>query len=280
MDIKPMIDGIEQLASNSIKAEQGDYLGDDGLLYCKKCNTPKQCRINILGEQMTPFCLCRCEAERREKEEEERRLRKIAEHIKELRQKCFSEDKMQYWTFENSDGLNERITTIARNYTDNFAEMCKCGKGLLLFGDCGTGKTFTAACIANALINKGVPCLVTNFAKITNTISGMFEGKQEYIDDLNRFSLLVIDDLASEANTEYRNEIIFNVIDSRCRAGLPMIITTNLTAQELKCSTDIRKQRIYSRLFECCVPVEVIGIDHRRQKLKDDYEAFSKLLGL
>lgn len=280
MDIKPMINGIEQLASNSIRAEQGDYFGEDGLLYCKKCNTPKQCRITILGDEIIPFCLCQCEAERREREEQERKRIRFTEHVKDMKRECFSDDRMQYWTFKNDDMIDERASKIANNYANNFDEMRKSGKGLLLFGDCGTGKTFLAACIANALIDKGHPCLVTNFAKITNTISGMFEGKQDFIDDLNRFSLLVIDDLATEANTEYRNEIIFNVIDSRYRAGLPMIITTNLTSKELKSSADIRKQRIYSRLFECCIPVEVKGADRRREKLKFDYVTLSKLLGL
>lgn len=280
MNIANFIGGLEAKAAANIKAVQGDYYGDDGLLYCGKCNTPKQCRVEFFGQMRTPYCLCKCEVEKRDREEAERARVKFEARIKELRRAGFPDDEMQNWTFAADDRTNEHITNVALKYVENFDTMRESGKGLLLYGTVGTGKTFTAACIANALIDKGFPCLVTNFARLINTISGMYDGKQEYIDGLNRFALLVIDDLASEADTEYRNEIIFNVIDSRYRAGLPMIITTNLTAAELKKSADIRKQRIYSRLFERCIPVEVAGSDRRRDKLKDDYKAFSDLLGL
>lgn len=279
MDLTNFVKEIEQRANNSIKEEQGDYILN-GLLHCHKCNTPKQCRVTLLGEEITPRCLCKCEVEKREREEAEQKRVEFARRVKEMRRAGFPDDEMQNWTFTADDRANERITNVALKYVEKFDTMRADGKGLLLYGTVGTGKTFAAACIANALIDKGYPCLVTNFARLINTISGMYDGKQEYIDGLNRFALLVIDDLASEADTEYRNEIIFNVIDSRYRAGLPMIITTNLTAAELKNSADIRKQRIYSRLFERCIPVEVKGSDRRRDKLKDDYKAYSDLLGL
>lgn len=280
MDITSTLDGIEQKAAESIKANEGDYYGDDGLLYCGKCHTKKQCRIEFFDKVHTPYCLCKCETERRDREDAERKRIEFEKRIKELRRIGFPDDEMQSWTFNADDRANEHITSVALKYVENFDTMRENGKGLLLFGTVGTGKTFTAACIANALIDKGYPCLVTNFARLINTISGMYDGKQDYIDGLNRFALLVIDDLATEADTEYRNEIIFNVIDSRYRAGLPLIITTNLTAQELKNSADIKKQRIYSRLFERCLPLEVKGSDRRRDRLKDDYKTFADLLGL
>lgn len=280
MDITSTLDGIEQKAAESIKANEGDYYGDDGLLYCGKCHTKKQCRIEFFDKVRTPYCLCKCETERRDREDAERKRIEFEKRIKELRRIGFPDDEMQSWTFNADDRANEHITSVALKYVENFDTMRENGKGLLLFGTVGTGKTFTAACIANALIDKGYPCLVTNFARLINTISGMYDGKQDYIDGLNRFALLVIDDLATEADTEYRNEIIFNVIDSRYRAGLPLIITTNLTAQELKNSADIKKQRIYSRLFERCLPLEVKGSDRRRDRLKDDYKTFADLLGL
>ena len=45
-------------------------------------------------------------------------------------------------------------------------------------------------------------------------------------------------------------EIIHSVIDARYRAGLPIIITTNLTATELKHPAELSYQRVFSRLFE------------------------------
>lgn len=279
MSFDKVIDQIEKKATENTRIEPGDY-EKDGLLYCHKCNTPKQTRVEFLGKIRTPYCLCKCETEKRDKEQAEHERQQELLRIDRLRSAGFSDMEMRKWNFANDDGSNEKITTVARNYVENYREMVKKGKGLLLFGTVGTGKTFAAACIANALIDKGYPCLVTNFARLTNTIGGMFEGKQNYIDSLNNYSLLVIDDLASERDTEYMNEIVMNIIDSRYRSGLPLIVTTNLTANELKDPKEVRKQRIYSRLMEMCVPIEVKGQDRRREKLKHDYEDVKGLLGL
>ena len=51
----------------------------------------------------------------------------------------------------------------ARAYVENWKEAYKNNTGLLLFGDVGTGKSFFAGCIANALLDRDVPVLMTNF---------------------------------------------------------------------------------------------------------------------
>ncbi len=280
MNLASYVDNLEKRAAESIKPLEGDYYGDDGLLYCGKCNTRKQTRITIFGTEKTPFCLCKCEVEKREREEAERKRIEFQKKVKEYRRLGFPESEMQHWTFENADGSNDKIITAAQKYVSNFEELKSNGKGLLLFGTVGTGKTYVAACIANALIDKGYPVLMTNFARIANTVTGMYEGKQEYYDSLNRFPLLILDDLSAERKTEYMQEIVFNVIDSRYRAGLPLIVTTNLTSEELKHPSDISYQRTFSRLLEMCLPVKVEGKDKRLEKLKADIQPMKDLLGL
>lgn len=279
MDLSKVFNAIEMNAAKSIKANEGDYI-IDGLLHCGKCNTPKQCRVELFGIVKTPYCLCKCEAERRDAEEEELRRYELKLQMEKMRYQSFTDADMRNWTFANDDQANTKISAIARNYVENFATMKENGKGLLLFGAVGTGKTYISACIANALIDKGVTCLVTNFARLVNTIGGMYGERQEYIDGLNRFDLLVIDDLASERDTEYMNEYVQNIIDSRYRARLPIIITTNLTSEELKHPRQIEKQRVYSRLFQMCIPIQVEGADRRKQTLISDYKEFADLLGL
>lgn len=279
MNLNGMIDGLEKAAAESIKAKEGDYYGEDGLLYCGTCKTKKQTRINILGMERTPFCLCRCEVEKREREEAERKRLEFERRVKELRRTGFPESDMQEWTFANDDRENSKIMNVAKNYVDNFSKMREDGKGLLLFGSVGTGKTYAAACIANALIDNGYPVLMTNFARIRNTVQGLFDGRQEYFDSLNRFPLLILDDLSAESKSDYMQEIVYSVIDARYRANLPLIITTNLTADELKHPADITNQRTFSRLFEMCIPIEITGDDRRRKKLKDDFNTYKGILG-
>ena len=99
----------------------------------------------------------------------------------------------------------------------------------------GTGKSFFAGCIANALLDRDVPVLMTNFPSILNQLTGVFaEDRAAFITSLDDYSLLVIDDLGVERNTEYAMEQMFTVIDSRYRSKKPLIVTTNLKLEEIK----------------------------------------------
>ena len=270
---------VEQRAAAIIKEEAGDY-EKDGLLHCGKCHTPKQCFVEVFGTIRAPRCLCKCAKEERDREAEECRQREFAERVQRYRSVGFPQSEMARWTFERDDGSDPIMAAAMQNYVQHFDHFRENGKGLLLFGSVGTGKTFRAACVANALIDKGIPALVTNFARIRNTVQGLFEGRQEYFDSLNKFPLLVLDDLNTESQSDYMQEIVYNVIDGRYRAKLPLIVTTNLTREELMNPADISYQRIFSRLFEMCTPIEIAGADRRRAALKNDIAADKQLLGL
>lgn len=258
---------LEKKAQDSFKINEGDYISDtDGLLYCGRCNTPKQCRIKhpFLDEMRTVYCICKCAAEENARKEF---LARVANN----RRVCFSETerglRMQGWTFAKDDGANAELTAGLKKYVEDFPEHKKNGKGLLLYGDVGRGKTYSAASIANALLDKGYTVLMTDFIAIESIVSKVWD-KQEYYDALNRFSLLIIDDLAVERKTEYMSQIVQAVINIRYNAGLPLIITTNLTGEELQSPSDMVYKRIFSRLYEMCIPVKVEGKDRRAEVLK------------
>ena len=226
------------------------------------------------------FCLCQCQQVEVEREDEEKKKRDAVARASRLRIEGFSDAAMREWTFSNDDGANSKISDVARRYVANFPRMLRDGQGLLLFGTVGTGKTFIAACIANALIDDGHPCLVTNFSRLANELLDVGDGKQAYLDSLSRYDLLVIDDLGSERDTEFMAETVQSVIDARYRARKPLIVTTNLTADEMKRASDTKKQRLFSRLMELCIPIEVKGKDRRTEKLKKNYASNRELLGL
>lgn len=274
------IEAIITKAKETQNIVEGDYLGSDNLYYCGKCHTRKQTGVVVFGAERVVPCICKCKADAIKREDEERQQREFFAKVQRYRQAGFPESQMSNWNFAADDGTNPKMTGAMQNYVQHFNEFRKQGKGLLLFGDVGTGKTFLAACVANALIDRGVPALVTNFARISNTLQGMFEGRQEYLDSLNNFPLLVLDDLSTERQTEYMLEIVYNVIDARYRAKLPLIVTTNLTREELMNPADIRYKRVFSRLFEMCTPIEVAGKDRRHAALKNDIAATKQLLGL
>lgn len=274
------IDNLVERSKEAIKENEGDYIDKEtGLLMCGKCNTPKQCRVEVGEKIYYPHCLCKCGTEQRDREEEEEKKRAFEERVQKYREMGFPESKMQSWTFENDDNANEKLTDMAKRYVANFGKFYNEGKGLLLHGGVGTGKTYIACMIANALIDKGYPVLVTNFNRILNTLQGTFE-KQEYIDSLNKFKLLIIDDLGIERDTGYAKEQVFSIIDGRYRAELPMIITTNLTMQKLATETDLSYKRVYDRIIERCYPVEVAGESRRIKKLINSSEDMKSILGI
>lgn len=270
-----MIIDLDAISEN-VQKPDSEYLGEDGLLHCSVCNRAVQTKIKIFEKEKLVRCVCDCIIRKREAEAEFQRKQVIESR----RSVCFSESNMAKWTFKNDDGHNQKMTDVMQNYVKNFTDFKKDGKGLLLHGTVGTGKTYFAACIANSLIDEGYKVVMTNFARLTNQLQGMFAGRQEFIDDFNNYSLLIIDDLGAERNSEYMKEFVFNIIDARYRSGLPFIITSNLTMDEIKKPQDIGYARIYDRILERCFPVEVSGISRRRQNVRNTYFETKEKLGL
>ena len=276
---RKIIDDLAAATEANTEIDERDYV-KDGLLHCYKCNTPKQWKGTIFNEERLVYCECACAKAQREQEEARRDQQARMERLERLRSDGFTDPAMRVWTFANDDGKNEELSSVAHKYVENFSQFYEKGLGLLLFGGVGTGKSFITACIANALIDQGRPCIVTNFPRIISSLQSDFDQRQDKLDRLNECDLLVIDDFAVERQTEYVQEIIYNVIDSRYRLKCPLIVTTNLTAQEIANATDVRKDRIYSRLKEMTIPVEAKGVDRRRGILSRNYMEMAELLGL
>ena len=121
-----MLDEILESAT-AVTSDSEDYRGEDGLLYCGKCHTPREAYfpkgITLLGKNRHPIeCVCR----RMEREQ-------------------------------------------------------KKNTGLLIWGGVGTGKSFFAGCIANALMEREVPVCMTNFARILNELNNSFSGRNEVV---------------------------------------------------------------------------------------------------
>jgi DNA replication protein DnaC len=276
MDMSGVIDRL----SSIVPTDQDTHMGDDGLLYCNRCHTARQSRFELFGKVRTVNCLCQCMAAEKDREEAERKRREYMTKVMSNRAVGFPDKELLSCTFESDDGSSPVLTNAMKAYVDHFPEFRKGGKGLLLYGDVGTGKTFYAACIVNALIDKGYPCLMTNFSRLTNQIAGMWDGKQEYIDSLRMFSLVAIDDLGVERDTEYMNENVTTIIDSLYRAKVPMIITSNYTPKQLTDAGEIRKKRVYDRMLERCHPVKVNGASRRKEMGRNEFAEMNKLLGL
>ena len=248
------------------------------LIYCSKCNTPRQCRHELQGKVLIPSIRCKCQQEIFEQEEAQRKLHEKQMEIEHLKTSGLQDKSLYDYTFAKDNGSNPEMK-LAHNYVSNWEEMKANASGLLIWGDVGTGKSFFAGCIANALLEKGVPVLMTNFSRILNTLTGMhFEDRNQFINSLNRYSLLNIDNPGIKLNTDYALEQVFNVIDSRYRSGKPLIVTTNLTLDDLRNPEDTAHSRIYDRLLSMCVPVRFTGDNFRQEAAQRKMESMKKLI--
>lgn len=254
---------VIRAARDAIQPEPGDYT-KDGLLICGKCHTWKQKLLRLPWGTQVVSCLCDCGIKAREAEAEARKKQAEMDKLSRLRSVGIANQRFRDATFSADDRKNTKVMQYIRRYVDQWEKMRQENIGLLLYGGVGTGKSFAAACIANYLIDSLVPVFMTNFASIMNTLGGLYsDDKNQYIADIMKYPLLILDDFGMERDTEYALEQVYNVIDGRYRSGKPLIVTTNLSLQELKNPQDMAHRRIYDRVLEMCVPVN-FGDDGRR----------------
>ena len=277
-----MTSEIKDILENMTTAapEMEDYIGEDGLLYCGKCHTPKEAYFpegkELFGRDRHP-AECDCQRAAREQRQAAEEHRRHVEAVENLKQRAFADSAMQQWTFENDNGRNPQ-TGIARRYAEHWEEMQAENIGCLFWGNVGNGKSYLAGCIANALMEKEIPVHMTNFALILNDLAASFENRNEYISRLCRYPLLILDDFGMERGTEYGLEQVFNVIDSRYRSGKPLIVTTNLTLSELQHPKDTAHSRIYDRVLEMCPPVCCTGGNFRKKAAQDKLGLLKELM--
>ena len=72
---------------------------------------------------------------------------------------------------------------------------------------------------------------------------------------------------------------LYNIVDSRYRSRKPLIVTTNLTLDELRHPQDTAHARIYDRLLEMCVPISCIGTSFRKENAQKKLERLKLLMG-
>lgn len=278
-----------------------DYMGDDDFVHCAKCHGRKQRFIDTksvgLGK-IKVWCLCPCLAEEARKEEQaEKEAKERNERLERnrlmaasLRRQYMQEELIQSASFdiffstvftdEYDTPESRRLYKIATRYVEHFDTLLKENKGMIFFGPTGTGKTFTAACIANALLDMGVPVIMTSLAKLTDSIDFNDASKSatSIIEGINKADLLIVDDLGVERSTSFAMEKQYEFINGRYASKKPMILTTNLTLDQLLKSSSIDLQRVYERIYESSYLVSFNGSSLRKKRAKETHAYMSMLL--
>ena len=259
-----------------------DYIGSDGLLYCGQCNTRKEREtIWFDGKPKKVPVMCKCRAEEERLKKEQMQKEEEMRSIQRAKISSMMDDTFRTACFANYQirNGNERHLKVAKKYCIEFSKMYERNQGLLFWGTVGTGKSYTAACIANYLLEANTSVVMTSFVRILQEMQGFDREREEtFTNKLNSVKLLIIDDLGAERSTDYALEKVYGIIDNRYRAKKPLILTTNLTLQQMQEATDIRYARIYDRIFEMCYPMEFSGVSWRKREAAQRYEETRKIL--
>lgn len=283
--VNPISEVIQNMATPTRNI--GDYTDDEGFLCCGTCRERKEMDITV-PESLRPSGVmrvrqnCRCERERYEAQEKARREQDFQIRMERLRRDGITDPAYLKYTFDQDDRRNPEVSDVCLKYVQNWDSMKADNIGILFYGDVGTGKSFLACCIANALLGRLVSVSVTNFPRILNTLQGTFDDeRQKRIDRLQQYSLLVIDDLGVERDTAFSVEQVYNVIDTRARSGKPLIVTTNLSMKDLQNPPTLAHKRIYDRVLEMCpIRLKLTGESRRVSNANDRKEKARRLLGL
>lgn len=270
-----MFDTMDIIPSALRKTDEkdGDYKRD-GILYCGKCHAPKQIRQ---GAHLLPV-MCQCAEQKQDAEQSRKERVQFENRLKELDTRHVTLPGALLHTFDNDDGKNAEISDLCRRYVENWGEFLAGNIGMLFYGSVGTGKSFFASCIVNALRERQVVATVTSFSRLLNILQDTKE-KQAFIDGLAAYKMLVLDDLNTERDTSYATEQIRNIIDSRSNTGLPIIVTTNLTFEQLENPPSMQYACIYDRILELCpVRLKMSGESRRKANAEAKKELARKLL--
>lgn len=250
--------------------QNGDYIEDD-ILYCGNCRTAKRRRLEFHGEEIIVPVMCECAVRTDEEQRRKNEAAQTAARTAQLRHLSMMDGSLRDCSFAAADrsGENARGIKICERYAEKFPQMLRENRGLLLFGSVGTGKTFAAVCIANALIGRG-------FSVVMTSLVGLVDGSADIMPQINSADLLVFDDLGAERSTDYGLERLYSAVDARYRSGKPVIYTTNLPLEVLKKPQDTRYARIYDRVLERCFPVEFRGVSRRKREARRGFEEMKK----
>lgn len=152
------------------------------------------------------------------------------------------------------EDYNKKAFTISAQFAKNFSRN-RNGKGLILCGKSGRGKTHLACAIVNFIRSD----YHVEFAHIPTLLENIRRGKGE-LDQMLAADLLVLDDLGSERGSDWSLEKLLIIVDGRLNQLKPTVYTTNFNLDELELRIG---SRLASRILNNSLDLIVQGPDWR-----------------
>jgi len=259
-------------AKIGIDHRETDYTDENGFIRCGICNKRRERLFTFPAvEGLAPErtekvpMACDCDKERYAAQTKLDQIRKHTDIMNNIYRKGITEPRYKRMTFDRDDCPDSKPSKAARLYSDSWTQMRVQNIGMILSGNTGSGKTFRACCIANALAQREVPVMVITMPELILRMADFGESREEMKYFISNWaSLLVIDDFGAERGTDYSVEKSYEIVDMRYRAEKPLIITTNIPIADMQ-GDGGKKDRIYDRIMEMCpIRIKVEEESHRR----------------
>lgn len=136
----------------------------------------------------------------------------------------------------------------------------KTGKGIFIFGETGRGKTYALYAISKRFKEIGQRSRVENWVELLLDLREKTQYLRDALGSILEPQVVMIDDLGSERQTEWSQEILYTIINMAYQKQKKIFVATNLSLDEF---TARYGDRIFSRLMEMCEPYELKGKDRR-----------------
>ena len=166
---------VKQIASGELQIRDDEYIGENGLPYCKNCKTPRMWASD--DKHFVARCMCKCETEAEERRKKEEARQKLIAEFNSRSSLSMLGDRYRGIRLKDATitESNRAVYEKCRNYVTNAKAMRENNIGLYIYGDNSSGKTYLTACICNELLWQGFRCVYTNLATILNEIRGSYD---------------------------------------------------------------------------------------------------------
>lgn len=245
---------------------------------CKQCGEEYEAKLVLIGKEYKDTSSGYCENCRLPLVEKSDNG--LINGVRKTWQDCNIPLKFKNANFSSLElrGNLNKVIKICQDYAVKFplcySRLLDGGIGypsLMLCGNYGVGKTHLVCAIANRIIDRWngekitCPIILISEPDIYRQIQATFhysygekqekECEEDIIRRLVYIPLLIIDDIGKEQRQDQRfvQRILFSIIDSRYKLSKPVVVTTNLSADELDSYLGGGTESAsYDRLFEMC----------------------------